>query len=256
MSYGNYGNNPEYSDTRYTGPDPYTTGPDFSSAADHAASHHDGNRDLFTNALSFIQDRASQYQGGAGGDIDEEHAVKAHQAMYGSGGAGESRTHDSGTVGAGAAMQALKMFTSGGQGDGGMDLNKLIGLAMAQAGKLWDEKAGRGDSMVSLSLSLSLFCCVLDCCVCAFFCWFAFLGSFLLLLWGGFVLTISRTVRRQAIRYQQRRRDGYQDVHEERWWTRWDRWTRRTVGPGEQVYVDGKPIYCFCMHSKWTERFS
>lgn len=165
MSYGNYGNNPEYRDTRYTGPDPYTTGPDFTSAAHHAASHHDGgNSDLFANALSFIMDRASGLQGGAGGDIDEEHAVKAHQAMYGSGGGEENRVHDSGAVGAGAAMQALKMFTSGGESDGGMDQNKLIGLAMAQAGKLWDEKEGRGDSMVSLSLSFLL--CSLFFCFC------------------------------------------------------------------------------------------
>jgi hypothetical protein len=144
----NYGGNQnqEYRDTRYQGSEPYSGGDDFSSAAQHASSHHDGgNSDLFSNALSFIQNRASS----AGqGDIDEQHAVNAHQAMYG-GASDEGQTHDSGTVGAGAAMQALKMFTGGGESDGGMDKNKLIGMAMAQAGKLWDEKQGNGANMVS-----------------------------------------------------------------------------------------------------------
>lgn len=73
--------------------------------------------------------------------------MNAHQAMYGGG--SDERSHDSGTVGAGAAMQALKMFTGGGSGgsgsDGGMDKNKLMGLAMAQASKLWDEKNASGN---------------------------------------------------------------------------------------------------------------
>jgi hypothetical protein len=43
-------------------------------------------------------------------------------------------------------MQALKMFTGGGgSSDGGMDKNKLMGLAMAQASKLWDEKNSTGN---------------------------------------------------------------------------------------------------------------
>ncbi|CAI7672328.1 unnamed protein product [Penicillium bialowiezense] len=119
---------------------------DFSSAANHAQEHHGSeDKSLFSSALSFINERKSQYSG-SGGEVDEQHAVKAHQEMYGSG--SSSGNHDSNTVGAGAAMQALKMFTGGGSGgsssDGGMDKNKLIGLAMAQAGKLWDEKQGSG----------------------------------------------------------------------------------------------------------------
>lgn len=147
QGYGRENQGQEYRDTRYQGNEPYSGGDDFSSAAQHASAHHDGgNSDLFSNALSFIQGRASS----AGqGDIDEQHAVKAHQAMYG-GGSDQGQTHDSNTVGAGAAMQALKMFTGGGSSDGGMDKNKLIGMAMAQAGKLWDEKQGNGANMVSL----------------------------------------------------------------------------------------------------------
>lgn len=48
------------------------------------------------------------------------------------------------------------MFSGGSSGnsgssDGGMDKNKLIGLAMAQAGKLFDEKNGSGGNVVCYS---------------------------------------------------------------------------------------------------------
>ncbi|KAJ5118071.1 hypothetical protein N7448_004282 [Penicillium atrosanguineum] len=150
QGYGNQGQHghqnqgqQEYRDTRYQGSEPYSGGDDFSSAAQHASQHDSGNSDLFSNALSFIQGRASS---AGSGEIDERHAVQAHQAMY-NGGNDEGQTHDSSTVGAGAAMQALKMFTGGGSSDGGMDKNKLIGMAMSQAGKLWDEKSGNGANM-------------------------------------------------------------------------------------------------------------
>ncbi|KAJ6134605.1 hypothetical protein N7523_000927 [Penicillium sp. IBT 18751x] len=152
QGYGNQGHHghqnqgqQEYRDTRYQGSEPYSGGDDFSAAAQHASHHDSGNSDLFSNALSFIQGRASS---ASSGEIDEQHAVQAHQAMY-NGGNDQGQTHDSSTVGAGAAMQALKMFTGGGSSDGGMDKNKLIGMAMAQAGKLWDEKSNNGANMVS-----------------------------------------------------------------------------------------------------------
>lgn len=143
-----------YSDTRYTGQPAYGT--DFSPAIQHASAHHGGNEDLFANALSFIQDRAQSLQTG-GDDIDEEHVVKSHQALYGDAPA-EGEVQDDRGIGAGAAMQALKMFTSGQSqtGDGGFDQNQLIGLAMAQAGKLWDQKASSGAPMVGCFFSLLL----------------------------------------------------------------------------------------------------
>lgn len=74
--------------------------------------------------------------------------VKAHQSTYGSSSSGG---HDSDTLGKGAAMQALKMFSGGGgsssDSSGGMDKNKLIGIAMSQAGKLYDEKNGSSGSV-------------------------------------------------------------------------------------------------------------
>lgn len=144
-----------YSDTRYTGPTSPSTLPDLSSAHTHALTHHEGgNSDLFSNALSFIQERASSL---SEGDIDEQHAVKAHQALYGGG--GDEEHHDSRSVGAASALQALKMFMSEGGGGGGagsgggFDQNALIGMAMAQAGKVWDEKESQGISMVSIPSS-------------------------------------------------------------------------------------------------------
>jgi hypothetical protein len=141
----------DYNDTRYSGNQQYSGGDDFSSAAQHAQSHHSTeDSSLFSSALSFLNERKGQFQDPSRIEVNEQQAVQAHNAMYNGNGNEVGRSHDSSTVGAGAAMQALKMFTSGGSSDGGMDKNKLIGLAMAQAGKLWDEKQGAGASMVSL----------------------------------------------------------------------------------------------------------
>lgn len=142
-----HGSGNEYSDTRYDGPGRYSGGDDFSSAAAHASSHHDKDSSLFSSALSFLNEHKDRLGQSDKYEVDEEHVLNSHNKMYGSG--DEERSHDSGTVGSGAAMQALKMFTSSSGSEGAGDKNKLIGLAMAQAGKLWDEKQGKGDSMVS-----------------------------------------------------------------------------------------------------------
>lgn len=140
--------NDEYNDTRYTGPGNYSGGDDFSSAAHHAEQHHSSeDRGLFDNALGFLNQRKGELSHPDNIQVDEEHAMKAHQALY-NGDGGEH--HDDKSIGSGAAVQALKMFTSGGSSDGGFDQNKLIGLAMAQAGKLWDEKQSSGANVVSL----------------------------------------------------------------------------------------------------------
>lgn len=145
-----YDQNADFRDTRYNGPPRYESDEDFSSAAHHASEHHNSeDKSFFDSALSFIKERKGEYADSSRYEVDEAHAVNAHQAMYGQDDGGSGRSHDSGTLGAGAAMQALKMFTGGGGssggGDGGMDKNKLMGLAMAQASKLWDEKSASGN---------------------------------------------------------------------------------------------------------------
>ncbi|KAJ5566473.1 hypothetical protein N7535_008111 [Penicillium sp. DV-2018c] len=132
-----------YNSNTNTNPSPYNS-TDLSSAVNHASEHHSSeDKSLFSTALSFL---TKDDKNTSNTDLDEQQVVNAHQAMYGSG-SSSSQKHDSSTVGAGAAIEALKMFTSGGKDDGGMDKNKLIGLAMAQAGKLWDEKNGNGGNV-------------------------------------------------------------------------------------------------------------
>ncbi|KAL9626019.1 MAG: hypothetical protein Q9204_007650 [Flavoplaca sp. TL-2023a] len=69
--------------------------------------------------------------------------------MYGGGGGSGDRQHNSESMGAGAAMQALKMFSGGDQGQqhgggGGGGQNAFIGMAMGQASKLFDEQQSQG----------------------------------------------------------------------------------------------------------------
>jgi hypothetical protein len=51
-----------------------------------------------------------------------------------------------------AAMQALKMFTGGqGGGSGGGSQNQFVGMAMAQAAKLFDQQSASGNTVSSIS---------------------------------------------------------------------------------------------------------
>lgn len=110
----------------------------------HHAQQHGSSEDssLFSSALGMLSGNKHSY---ANEDVDEQSAVQAHQAMYGGG--GEGRQHSSETMGAGAAMQALKMFTGGGGGTEqrqGSSQNAFIGMAMGQASKLFDQQSAQG----------------------------------------------------------------------------------------------------------------
>ncbi|KAL1969225.1 hypothetical protein VTN77DRAFT_479 [Rasamsonia byssochlamydoides] len=141
---GGYGDRPSYGGGRPEGHHSSSGNDygDFSSAIHHAQKHDGGSSagasSLFGEALNFLQQNMGRF---SNEEIDESHMVSAHQSLYG--GAGQpGRTHDSNTLGAGAAMQALKLFTSG--GSSGVDVNELIGLAMAQASKLWEQQSSSG----------------------------------------------------------------------------------------------------------------
>lgn len=120
---------------------------EFSSVLSHAQSHHgssdnESNNALFNGALSMLDSRKDEFSDSGAYEVDEERYMRAHDSLSSGGGEGG---HGSEDVGTGAAMQALKMFTSGGEGEGGgMDKNRFIGMAMAQAGKVWDEKNESG----------------------------------------------------------------------------------------------------------------
>lgn len=132
---------------------------DYQGALSHAqqhSSHNGGNPEesnIFANALGFL---AGNKHNLANENIDEHQAINAHQALYGESQHHQQQQHSSETVGAGAALQALKLFTGGGAGagghgshGGGNSQNKLIGLAMAQASSLFDQQSKHG-KVVSL----------------------------------------------------------------------------------------------------------
>jgi hypothetical protein len=132
---------------------------DFNPAVRYAESHaNTSDPSLFTSALSFLNENKHRLSND--NDINEQEMIHAHKSLYGG---GESeRRHDSNSVGAGAAMQALKMFTSSSEGEkSGMDKNAFIGLAMAQAKKMFEEKEAKGE-VVSLLFCFALAFWILD----------------------------------------------------------------------------------------------
>ncbi|OXG12866.1 beta-flanking protein [Cryptococcus neoformans Tu401-1] len=110
------------------------------SAANEHNSNGNENSSLFSSALSFIGNLNKNDT-----DIDEEKVQRDHQQVYGQGNTGGMT---SSSLGAAAAMQALKSFTSGGadtssnkQGGGDMQ-SKIMGMAMSEAAKLFDSSGG------------------------------------------------------------------------------------------------------------------
>ncbi|KAL4883796.1 hypothetical protein BJY04DRAFT_216137 [Aspergillus karnatakaensis] len=115
---------------------------DLNPALNHASAHASSNEDpsLFSSALNFLKERRNNND--EDDDIDEERVVNSHKRYE------EGGNIDSKDLGAGAALQALKLFNqgSGEETGGGKDKNAFIGMAMAQAGRMWEEKAGKGEA--------------------------------------------------------------------------------------------------------------
>ena len=84
---------------------------DFSGAEEVARKHagSSGDSSLFSTALQHVQ------QGNATGGINEDDALNAHQQVYNQGGQGGVAAN---SIGAAAALQALKKMLAGG-GAGG-----------------------------------------------------------------------------------------------------------------------------------------
>lgn len=127
---------------------------EYQGALSHAHQHSSyggsssDESSLFSNALGFL--RGNKQEIVQDDNVNESQAMDAHQALYGEG--RHQQQHSSETVGAGAAMQALKMFTGGGSGagqtgsqGGGNSQNKFIGMAMAQASSLFDKQSSQGN---------------------------------------------------------------------------------------------------------------
>ncbi len=132
---------------------------DFQGALSHAKQNSSDEPDLFSAALGYLSGNKQQIADED--DIDESQAINSYKATYG--GEGRGQQHGSETLGAGAAIEALKMFTGEGAGQGGMgsqgagnSQSQLIGMAMAQAATLFDKQSSEGNVV---SFYATLTCC-------------------------------------------------------------------------------------------------
>jgi hypothetical protein len=143
--YGGQDGGPRYDENggvRYGSSGGHDTGSgyDENEVMNQARKHgNDEDGNLFSQAMSFLGRNKHDDE-----DIDEQQMIGAHQQLYGN--QSNERPHDANTLGAGAAMQALKMFSGGGAGAAsGNSQSQFIGIAMAQAGKLFDQQSGQGN---------------------------------------------------------------------------------------------------------------
>ncbi|KAM0342077.1 hypothetical protein ACHAPU_009690 [Fusarium lateritium] len=114
---------------------------DFDSAkdeADHKAGSS-GDKDLFGSILGALGQKQNKL---ADEDLDEEDAIKQHKETYNN----DNSQQDSKSLGTAAAMQALKMYTQGQSqsSTGSNSQTAFLGLALAEASKLFDNKAASG----------------------------------------------------------------------------------------------------------------
>ncbi|KAK1702901.1 hypothetical protein BDP67DRAFT_585014 [Colletotrichum lupini] len=106
-------------------------------ASRHAGSH--GDTDLFSSVLGALTQKKGQLRNE---DIDEDEAVNKHKKYFGDDDDDE-KADDKG-LGAAAAMQALKMFSSGQTGGQKQSQGGFAGLAMAEASRLFDQRQSQG----------------------------------------------------------------------------------------------------------------
>ncbi|GAB1522629.1 hypothetical protein RhiTH_005751 [Rhizoctonia solani] len=111
------------------------------AAVQNATQHSGGTGDtsLFSTALGFLNQNQAQHTE----PINEQHVQNAHAEAYEK---GKASSLDAGSLGAAAAMQVLKNFTSGSgpTGSGGGDSrSQLIGMAMSEASKLFESQESK-----------------------------------------------------------------------------------------------------------------
>jgi len=104
------------------------------------ANANDQDSSLFSSAMSHISNMNKHDNH----DVDDDDVIQKHEQAYQQGNAGGMSANSMGTA---AAMQAMKMFTQG-QGNtpaeqtGGNMQSKMIGMAMSEAAKLFDQSGG------------------------------------------------------------------------------------------------------------------
>ncbi|KAI2628001.1 hypothetical protein GGS26DRAFT_560688 [Hypomontagnella submonticulosa] len=117
---------------------------DMRGAAEHASRHagSSGDTDLFSSLLGALTQKKQSL---ADEDVDEDDAVKQHKRFFERDDDDDNEADDR-SMGSAAAMQALKKFTSGESGNTAESNSQsaFVGLAMAEASKLFDQKASQG----------------------------------------------------------------------------------------------------------------
>ncbi|KAL2139181.1 hypothetical protein VTI28DRAFT_5679 [Corynascus sepedonium] len=121
---------------------------DLHGAASVAAKEAPEDQDFFADIISKLVDKNKQEPDD---DIDEQGAVESHRQFFDFGGsssssAAQNQPASTSSLGSAAAVQALKLFTSGDSSsqNHGQSQNAFVGLAMAQAAKLFDAQASQG----------------------------------------------------------------------------------------------------------------
>ncbi|KIO31862.1 hypothetical protein M407DRAFT_241617 [Tulasnella calospora MUT 4182] len=144
-----------YSEAANAGNQPYSgsqgglsagTGNDLYNSVDkeqaiQAASQHSGDEDssIFASALNHLSSPSSTPS------LDHRAVENAHDQAYRK---GNASSLDASSMGSAAAMQAFKLFTSGGSSpasaasSGGNSQSKLLSLAMGEAAKLFNTSGG------------------------------------------------------------------------------------------------------------------
>ncbi|KAI9636396.1 uncharacterized protein MKK02DRAFT_45104 [Dioszegia hungarica] len=107
-----------------------------------AANANAGDQDssLFSSAFGFLSNMNKDDKD----DVDDDEVLRKHDEAYNKGNAGGMSAN---SIGSAAALQAMKMFTSGQSGNaeqssGGNMQSKVIGMAMSEAAKLFDNSGG------------------------------------------------------------------------------------------------------------------
>ncbi|GAA5839487.1 hypothetical protein JCM3766R1_003559 [Sporobolomyces carnicolor] len=122
-------------------------------AVQHASSQRGGDSNLFSTAMSFLNSSSSHTNPD---DLDGDGIVDAHEQAYSKGNAGNLSANQMGQA---AGMNAFKQYFQGGSGQaqqqsGGGDMkSQLIGRAMSEAAKLFDQNGGAsgGDKQTAVN---------------------------------------------------------------------------------------------------------
>ncbi|ORX62035.1 hypothetical protein DM01DRAFT_1379891 [Hesseltinella vesiculosa] len=126
-------------------------GYDANESLRYAQQHHgnEEHNDMFSSVLSKFSGSEEHSRPVEQEDVD--HLQDAHSRVYGQGNVEGASSRD---LGSAAALQAFKSFTSGGGSSGGS--SQLIGMAMSEATKLFQQGGGQGNQSEMLQSAVGM----------------------------------------------------------------------------------------------------